>query len=202
MTKNEVLAEVSPSYYDSATEISRSLGYSRKNDTVQRFLTQLVNEGAVETTSVSGYVAYRKVSAARRNTAAAVAPTQAPVAAQSSLENAFVDTTVNNFGYTVENLSNGTRKVTDPNGKSRVIAQDERIVVVNNDNSFRKIVKKPEHILTVIQEYSTLHKMSSYVVTNSRNNESLGEDCFAGSSFNQDEPSIIFLGMAQHNKAA
>ena len=198
-TKTQVLSKLSTSFGQSATAVSQKLGYSRKSDVVENFLWDLVDEGGlVENYMERGHNVFRKLQSSNRSTQNTV-PTPAPA---SVLEDAFVDDTVNNYGYTVTNLGNGNRQVTDPNGRTKVISRDERIVVVNNDSSFRKIVKKPEQILAVIHEYSTLHKMATYVVTNSRNNESLVEDCFRSEVFNNDEPAIIFLGMAQHNKAA
>lgn len=193
------IIDVLPKNIDDAmslTAISKDLGFSKIDKKIAEIVINLKNDGFVEETTILGkYKAFYISSDPKKEN---LTSTKEVSRTNTTQDYSKYKLPKNSHGYTIEETSSGY-KVTMPNGNSSVdLEAGERLLVLNNDESFQFVISKPEEVFEAIRLYTTEKRIGSFLVKNMETNENIDK----ASIDKIMDTVIIFVGVERHNKAA
>jgi len=164
----------------SLTAISKAVGYSKKNDKVTEIIKELVEKKVFREITKSGRTLYYVAEE------------------EDSSSDTIMSMPSNASGYDINiNQSNGTAAIKCAGDKCEVqLEADERLLVINNDNTHRYKVANSDDVLKAIKEYSDEKGIGTFLVTDLIKNTSVANP----SDVNLDS-AVILLGVERYNKA-
>ncbi|MCK5020444.1 MAG: hypothetical protein KAS32_25635 [Candidatus Peribacteraceae bacterium] len=180
----------------SSTAISREIGFTKNNKRVQEAVLALVELGHVTSLEMNGYTAFYTSPDGLEAFASGMYEGNGGA---RRIGKRRIPIELHDYNV-VEGEEEDTLVVLAP-GDDRVsitLESHERLVVINEDASYRFIVDSPEDVLEAIKVYTTEKGITTFVV------EDLSTGAMISSDIDEEidpDVAIIFLTVSRHNKA-